>query len=173
MPRRETAASGAAKLPAKSMPKTLASASLGVVVALGAYAVYAIADALVKGLGADLSAFEIGFFTTLFSVIPALFSKPATERWRDTFRLRRPALMLVIATTRMASSLLITYSFVAVPLAEAYCLVFLIPILTIILSVLVLHERVGIDRWALVITSFLGVLLVVRPGFSRNSNSGT
>lgn len=147
------------------MLKALTPASLGVLVALGAYAAYSIADALVKGLGADLNAFEIGLFTTAFSVIPALFSKPATERWRDTFKLRRPALMLLIATARTASALLITYSFVTIPLAEAYCLVFLIPIMTIILSVLILHERVGIDRWALVITSFLGVLLVVRPGF--------
>ncbi|MDB5540480.1 MAG: hypothetical protein JWQ89_2207 [Devosia sp.] len=147
------------------MLRALTPASLGVLCALVAYAVYSTADALIKGLGADLSVFEIGFFTTLFSIIPALFTKPKAERWRDTFKLSRPWLMLLIAVARTASAMLITYSFVTIPLAEAYCLVFLIPVLTIILSVLVLHERVSIDRWALVIISFLGVLLVVRPGF--------
>lgn len=147
------------------MLRALTPASLGVLCALAAYAVYSTADALVKGLGADLNVFEIGFFTTLFSIIPALFSKPKAERWRDTFKLRRPWLMVLIAVARTASAMLITYSFVTIPLAEAYCLVFLIPVLTVILSVVVLREEVSIDRWALVIVSFLGVLLVVRPGF--------
>ncbi|MDC9824444.1 DMT family transporter [Devosia sp. ZB163] len=141
--------------------------SLGVLTALTAYAVYSIADAMVKGLGGELSVFEIGFFTTLFSVIPALFSKPADERWRDTFKLRRPWLMGLIAVCRTASAMLITYSFVTIPLAEAYSLVFLIPVMTIVLSVVVLRERVGLERWALAIISFVGVLIVVRPGFKE------
>ncbi len=147
------------------MLRALAPTSLGVLSALAAYAVYSTADALVKGLGAELSVFEIGFFTTLFSIIPALFTKPKAERWRDTFKLSRPWLMALIAVARTASAMLITYSFVTIPLAEAYCLVFLIPVLTVILSVVILREEVSIDRWALVIISFLGVLLVVRPGF--------
>lgn len=147
------------------MLRSLTPASLGVLCALIAYGVYSTADAMIKGLGADLSVFEIGLFTTVFSIIPALFSKPKAERWRDTFKFRRPWLMVLIAVCRTASSMLITYSFVTIPLAEAYCLVFLIPVMTIILSVFILGERVALDRWALVIISFLGVLLVVRPGF--------
>jgi drug/metabolite transporter (DMT)-like permease len=119
----------------------------------------------VKGLGGSLSPFEIGFFTTVFSIIPALFSKPKDERWRDTFKLSRPWLMTVIAVCRTASAMLITYSFVTIPLAEAYSLVFLIPVMTIILSVLILREPVTLDRWALVVLSFIGVVIVVRPGF--------
>jgi drug/metabolite transporter (DMT)-like permease len=147
------------------MLRTLSPATLGVLAALLAYALYSTADAMIKGLGADLSVFEIGFFTTVFSIIPALFSTPKDERWRDTLRLRRPWLMVLIALCRTASSMLITYSFVTIPLAEAYCLVFLIPVFTMILSVFVLGEKVSPDRWALAIISFLGVLLVVRPGF--------
>jgi len=147
------------------MFKALTPTSLGVVCALLAYFSYSTADALVKGLGAELSVFEIGLFTTLFSIIPALFTKPRAERWRDTFKLSRPWLMGLIAVARTASALLITYSFVTIPLAEAYCLVFLIPVLTVILSVVILREEVSLDRWALVIISFLGVLLMVRPGF--------
>src|SRR6185437_832638 len=53
----------------------------------------------------------------------------------------------------------------AIPLAEAYCIVFLIPVFITILSVVALKEDVGLERWALVLASFAGVLLVVRPGF--------
>lgn len=147
--------------------RSLSPGALGVVLALLAYAVYSTADAMVKGLGDSLGPFEIGFFTTIFSIIPALFSKPRDERWRDTFKLTRPWLMTLIAVCRTASAMLITYSFVTIPLAEAYSLVFLIPVMTIILSVVVLREQVSLDRWALVILSFIGVVIVVRPGFKE------
>jgi len=128
-------------------------------------AAFSTGDALVKSLGSSLSIFEIGLFTTIFSFIPAAFSKPREERWRDTFKLNRPMLMLVVAVCRTLSGVLITYSFVTIPLAEAYCLVFLIPVLATILSVVVLKEEVSLTRWVLVVVSFLGVMLVVRPGF--------
>lgn len=147
------------------MFRTFSPITLGVICALACYAAYATADALIKGLGPSLTVFEIGLFTTLFSILPALFSKPRDERWRDTFKLNRPALTILIAVCRTACAVLITYSFVTIPLAEAYCIVFLIPVLTTILSVIVLKEHVTIDRWALILTSFAGVLLVVRPGF--------
>ena len=39
----------------------------GIILALGAYAVYAWGDGIVKGKGGHLSIFEIGFFNTLFA----------------------------------------------------------------------------------------------------------
>ncbi|HHY48982.1 MAG TPA: DMT family transporter [Alphaproteobacteria bacterium] len=146
------------------MPR-LSANMLGVLLALACYAVYSWADAMVKGLGQALNIFEIGFFVTLFSFLPGLFAKPAGERWRQTFRLRRPWLTNLMALCRVGSATLVTYSFVTIPLAEAYCLVFLIPVFITILGVLVLREQVTPERWALVIVSFVGVLLVVRPGF--------
>ena len=85
--------------------RSLSPATLGVVLALLAYAAYSTGDAMVKGLGGSLGPFEIGFFTTVFSIIPALFSKPKDERWRDTFKLSRPWLMTVIAVCRTASAM--------------------------------------------------------------------
>ncbi len=147
------------------MFRTLSPTSLGVLCVLAGMAAFSTGDALVKALGDSLTIFEIGFFTTIFSFLPAAFSKPREERWRDTFKLNRPALMILVAVCRTMSAILITYSFVTIPLAEAYCIVFLIPVLATILSVVVLKEQVSLDRWVLVVVSFLGVLLVVRPGF--------
>lgn len=138
---------------------------LGVLLAIAAYATYAFADAIIKGLGQTVGMFEIGLCVTLFSVLPALFTKPRDEAWRDTFRFRNPMRMQIVAVFRVLASLLITYSFITIPLAEAYCIVFLIPVFITILSVVVLKEDVGIERWVLVLVSFAGVLLVVRPGF--------
>jgi drug/metabolite transporter (DMT)-like permease len=139
--------------------------TLGVVMALMAYAVYSWADAVIKGLGSSLGIFEIGFFSTIFSLLPGLFAKPRDERWGEVFKFRHPWLIQVISVLRVGAAVFVTYSFVTIPLAEVYCIVFLIPVFITLLSVLVLHEKVSIERWVLVIVSFLGVLLVVRPGF--------
>jgi drug/metabolite transporter (DMT)-like permease len=138
---------------------------LGVLLAIVSYAVYSWGDAIIKSLGETVGMYEIGLFCTAFSLLPALFAKPKDEAWRDTFKFRHPWWMQLIAALRVTSGVAITYSFITIPLAEAYCLVFLIPVFITILSVVVLKEDVGIERWALVLVSFAGVLLVVRPGF--------
>jgi drug/metabolite transporter (DMT)-like permease len=137
----------------------------GVLLAIASYAVYAWADAIIKGLGHSIGIFEIGVAYTAVSLVPMLLAKPAHERLRDTFRFRHRGLMPAILLLRVTSSVSVTYTFTAIPLAEAYCIVFLIPVFITILSVVVLKEDVGIERWLLVLASFAGVLLVVRPGF--------
>jgi drug/metabolite transporter (DMT)-like permease len=82
-------------------------------------------------------------------------------------RSSRPLITTLIAVCRTASVMFITYSFVTIPLAEAYSLVFLVPVMTIMLSVVVLREKVGLDRWVLAAISFIGVVIVVRPGFKE------
>jgi drug/metabolite transporter (DMT)-like permease len=143
----------------------LTQTSLGVLLGLCAYAAYSTGDAMVKGLGGTLGVFEIGFFTTIFSILPAVFTKPKAERWRDTFKLSHPFLVHLIAVCRTISAILAVFAFVTIPLAEAYCIIFLIPVFITILSVVVLKEEVSAGRWGLALLSFVGVLIVVRPGF--------
>jgi drug/metabolite transporter (DMT)-like permease len=138
---------------------------LGVVFALFSYSLYSCGDALVKSFSAELGVFEIGFFTNLFALVPAVFAKRPGEHWRHAFRLGNPKLLHVRGVTAFISSVAITYSFTTIPLAEAYSIAFLAPLFITVLSVVVLKERVTLDRWLLVGLSFVGVLIVVRPGF--------
>ena len=52
------------------------------------------------------------------------------------------------------------------PLAEATTLGFTTPIFAVILSALLLHERVGPVRWLAVALGFAGVLIITQPGHS-------
>jgi drug/metabolite transporter (DMT)-like permease len=54
-------------------------------------------------------------------------------------------------------------------MAEAFCLLFLLPSFVTILSVIFLKEDVRWQRWAAVIVGFAGVLVVLRPGFRELS----
>ncbi|HEV7345168.1 MAG TPA: DMT family transporter [Devosia sp.] len=138
---------------------------IGVIYALVAYSVYSCGDAIIKGFGQSLSVFEIGFFVGLFGLIPAAFAKPRHERWRDSFKLTHPGLVHLRAFTGLSSAVLVTVSFTTIPFAETYSLVFMMPLFITVMSVLVLKERVDGTRWTMLALGFIGVMLVVRPGF--------
>jgi drug/metabolite transporter (DMT)-like permease len=138
---------------------------VGVLYAIVAYSVYSCGDAVIKGFGQSLSIFEIGFFVALFSLMPALFAKPKGERWRDSFDLKHPILVHLRSFSGVTSSALVTFAFVTIPFAEAYSLVFMMPLFITVMSVVLLKERVDVMRWAMLGLGFFGVMLVVRPGF--------
>ena len=137
----------------------------GVLFALSAYALYSCCDAIIKALGSGLSVYELAFFTTLFSLIPVIFTTPKGESWANLFKLRHPWLLNMRGISGMMGNLCIIYAFVTIPLAEDYSLAFLAPIFIVFISVWLLAEKVSMPRWLLLAASFAGVLIVVRPGF--------
>lgn len=136
---------------------------VGVLLAFLAYASFSVADALIKTTGTAVSVFEIAFFTTSFSIIPAMLTKRG-ERWRDIYKLRHPWLVHLRCATAITSTACVMYAFTHIPFADVYAIGFLTPIGVTLLGVLVLKEHVAIHRWLLLLISFLGVLLVIRPG---------
>jgi len=137
----------------------------GVLFSLAAYLLYSCCDAIIKGFGTGLSPFEIAFWTALFSFIPAIFTKPKGEHWRQTFQMHHPWLVNLRSISGVVGNLSIIYAFTHIPLAEAYSIAFLAPIFVVALSVYFLSEKVSWHRWFFLAMTFAGVLLVVRPGF--------
>lgn len=136
---------------------------VGVILAFIAYAAFSIADALIKATGPALSVFEIAFFTTSFSIIPAMITK-RNERWRDIYRLHHPYLVHLRCATAITGTACVMFAFTHIPFADVYAIGFSTPIFVTLLSVLVLRELVTVNRWVLLFVSFLGVVLVIRPG---------
>jgi len=137
----------------------------GVLFAFFSYALYSCCDAIIKGLGAGLSVYEIAFFTTLFSLIPAILMTPKGENWFLFWKAKNPWLLHLRAVSGTIGNICIIYAFTTIDLAEAYSIAVLAPIFIVIISVLVLGETVKLQRWLMLAASFGGVLLVVRPGF--------
>ncbi|WP_224702840.1 DMT family transporter [Devosia aquimaris] len=136
---------------------------VGVIFAFLAYASFSVGDALIKATGPALSVFEIGFFTITLSIIPAILTT-RNERWRDLYKLRHPVLVHIRCATAICGTACVMYAFTHIPFADVYAIGFLTPVIVTILGVLLLREHVAIHRWLLLIISFLGVLLVIRPG---------
>lgn len=136
---------------------------IGVIFAFLAYASFSVGDALIKATGPALSVFEIGFFTITLSIIPAILTT-RNERWRDLYKLRHPVLVHIRCATAIGGTACVMYAFTHIPFADVYAIGFLTPVIVTILGVLLLKEHVAIHRWLLLIISFLGVVLVIRPG---------
>jgi len=137
----------------------------GVLFAFSAYALYSCCDAIIKGLGHGLSVYEIAFFTTLFSLVPVFLTTPKNENWLQFWRLKNPWLVHMRGVSGVIGNACIIYAFVTIPLAEAYSIAFLAPIFIVLISVTILKETVSLQRWLILAASFIGVLVVVRPGF--------
>ncbi|MGN6704909.1 MAG: DMT family transporter [Rhodanobacter sp.] len=137
----------------------------GVLLGFMAFAAYAISDAFVKSLRGSLPAYEAVFFGAALGLTALPFIKGADDRWLAVVRAQRPGLWLVRALASAVGSIAAVVAFTALPMAEAFALIFLLPIFVTILSVLVLREHVGWRRWSAVVAGFVGVLVVLRPGF--------
>ncbi len=138
---------------------------VGVYFGLAAYSVYSFSDAFIKSIGSELSPFLISFWTAFFSTLPVIFTRPASEKLLETFKSKSPIKVHARAILGLTSSLCVIYAFTHIPFAETYALVFMTPIISTILSVLILKEHMTTGRWVGLVLGFLGVLLVVRPGF--------
>jgi len=138
---------------------------VGIWFALAAYASYAFGDAIIKGFGSSLSAFEIIFWTTLFSLIPVLATKPKSEKLREIFLTTRARALHLRGGLTLIASLCVVYAFTHIRLAETYAIVFLTPAFITVLAVLFLKEEMTVRRWLSLALGFSGVMLVVRPGF--------
>ncbi len=99
----------------------------------------------------------------------ALFTLPFA--WRvDQAQIFRPT-HLAHQTARAALLILGTCFFFwalkYLPIADTLSIYFIQPILVTALSPLILKEYVGPHRWACVALGFVGVLIIIRPGFQE------
>jgi S-adenosylmethionine uptake transporter len=137
----------------------------GVVLGFLTYALFSGADALVKSLGGELPVMEIVFLSQAAAFAVILVLRPRGELWRNMFRMHHPKRVLLRAVCGVIAAVFSTVAFTTIPLAEAYSLIFLAPVLVTIMSIPLLGERVGWRRVGAVVIGLCGVLLVVKPGF--------
>ncbi|MBO3760301.1 DMT family transporter [Ciceribacter sp. L1K22] len=141
----------------------------GIVVAFVAFAAYSISDACVKLIEGGISPYESGFFGAVFGIFALPFLMKRGDSWRDIFRTTNRPLWILRFFSAGAGIIGSVTAFTHLSMAEAFCLIFLLPSFVTIMSVVFLKESVGLKRWSAVLIGFLGVLVVLRPGFRELS----
>ncbi len=138
----------------------------GIVLLVVAELLFATMDTVAKHLGQQLPvpmvawgryAFHLGFMLVLF---------PGT-RLMPLLRVRRVGLTLLRGVLLLIATLSFFTAITYIPLADAVAIGFVAPLFVVALSIPILGERVGPRRWAAVVVGFIGVLVIVRPGFAE------
>jgi drug/metabolite transporter (DMT)-like permease len=141
----------------------------GILLAFAAFFAYSISDASVKLIDGRISPYESGFFGAVFGLVALPFLLKRNDRWYDVFTTTsRPLWVLRFFSSGIGTIGSVT-AFTHLSMAEAFCLIFLLPSFVTVMSVVLLKESVGIRRWGAVILGFVGVLVVLRPGFRELS----
>ena len=142
---------------------TLSDNARGALTALGAFALFATHDVIVKTLGAHYAPFQIVFFSVLMS-FPLAVLLLMSDTSPGTLRPVHPWWTAARTVASIVTGVCAFHAFAVLPLAQVYALLFATPLLITILSVPVLGERVSALRWAAVVAGLAGVLVVLRPG---------
>lgn len=115
-----------------------------------------------RELAADFSTFEIMMYRSVFGVIIVMVLAYGTGTWRE---INRDALGLHFTRNlfHFTGQNLWFYAVSVVPLAQLFALEFTSPLWVIVLSPLLLGERLTLTRAIAAMMGFIGILIVARP----------
>ena len=123
---------------------------------------FSVAHGLVRPISAEIHAFEIVFFRSVFG-----FLTVAPWFMRHGFaplKTQRLGLHILRVAIGVTSSLLYYWGLATAPLAKVTALSFLGSIFGVLFAGLFLGEVVSVRRWAAILIGFLGTLIILRPG---------
>jgi len=138
--------------------------SIGIALMIGAMVIVPFMDALAKLLSSRYPVLQLvwaRFFFHFLLVFPIALIKYGGR----VYRAPRPVLQVGRGLCLMGATLCFFAAIRTIPLADAIALIFFDAVLVVLLSALVLHERVPLGRAVASILGLLGVILIVQPGF--------
>ncbi len=146
-------------------PRPTNRTALGALFTVLAMLGFASMDAISKWLVAD---YAIGQMMWIRYAVFCVFAWLVVRRrggFVAALRTSRPMLQIVRALLAVVESATFVLAFRYLPLADTHAIAATSPLIVIALGAAFLGERVDGARWLAVLAGFVGVLLIVRPGF--------
>jgi drug/metabolite transporter (DMT)-like permease len=142
----------------------LSNNALGALLTMLAMLCFAVMDAISKSL---VTEYAVGQLMWVRYALLCLFAWFVVRRrgLRAVIRSRRPGLQIFRSLVAVIEGAMFVLAFRYLPLADTHAVAATSPLIVIALGVLFLGERAGLARWLAVAAGFVGVLLIVRPGF--------
>lgn len=128
------------------------------------FTLWTYSDACVRALK-DQPTMLIAFISSALAVIIMCIFAHKLGGFYDTFK--RPQLKLrIFRGALLAGSVIMAFSaFTHLDLATAYTIIFIAPFCAKTLSYILTKEHINQRSWAVTVLGFIGVLIVIRPGF--------
>ncbi|MGI9522716.1 MAG: DMT family transporter [Hyphomicrobiaceae bacterium] len=139
------------------------TASLAILLVLASTFCFATMDAISKLLASDYSIAQILWMRYIFFAVFAFTI--VRGHCRAAILCRKPWLQALRAMLLVAENGVFILAFQYLPLADVHAIAATAPLMVVVLSGFLLSEPVGNRRRLAVGVGFLGVLLIIRPGF--------
>jgi drug/metabolite transporter (DMT)-like permease len=140
-------------------PPPVLRAALWMTGAIASFSAMAVAG---REASFDLDTFEIMLYRSIVGVIIVFVVLTATRRWHEVSR-RHPGLQIMRNLAHFSGQNLWFYAVTVIPLAQVFALEFTSPLWVLVLSPLVLGERMTPIRTLAAVLGFTGILIVARP----------
>ena len=139
---------------------------VGISLAVLAGFLFVTSDSIVKLACEDMPVVMVvwGRFAAHLALMLILFPG---KRILPLFRVRNPKMVVGRGVLLMICTGLFFTAISHIGLAEANSIMFVAPFFVVALSIPILGEKVGIRRWSAVVVGFLGILIILRPGFQE------
>lgn len=140
------------------------SVTAGIFLMIAATQIVPVMDGLAKYLSPRYPAWQLTwsrFFFHLLVLLPVVLLR---FDWRELWP-QKPFLQIARGAFLMVATALFFAALRTVPLTDALALLFCYPLIVAVLSPFLLGERMAPSHWAAVVLGFLGVLVILRPGF--------
>ena len=121
---------------------------------------------IIKFLGDEYSIIQLTLFRNVAAIIPLLLLILFTNEFSTIFKnIGNKFLMLscLRGICFLSMNVFIFISVVNLEFATAMTLTFSSPFFIVILSIILLSEKIGIYRWSAVIIGFVGVVMIMKP----------
>lgn len=123
---------------------------------------FSIMHGLVRYISTEMHPFQIAFFRNVFGLV---FLLPLIVRSNFViFQSKSIGLHALRGVINIIAMLMFFTALSISPLAKVTALSFTAPIFMAVLSFFILAERFRLHRWMAIITGFLGMLIILRPG---------
>ena len=139
---------------------------LGVALMLGGIALYALSDALIKQLMGTYSVPQASFLRAFTRLIPLLIAVLMQGGFRKIFATAHPTRHFARLGVNLAYTYSFMYAFSVASLTTIYTLSYTSSLFMIVLSALILKEKVSREKWIAVGIGMIGVLIAIRPGIA-------
>lgn len=136
----------------------------GIALMCAANIFFASIDTIAKLLVQSMSSVQVTWARFAGAFIVAVLLSNVLVR-PDRIRSKRPFLQLTRSALLFVSNLVMVYALQFLQLDQTSSILFATPLIVAALSVPLLGERVGPRRWCAIAVGFVGVLIVIRPGF--------
>ena len=124
---------------------------------------FSIMHGLVRYISSEMHPFQIAFFRNVFGLV---FLLPLIVRSNFViFQSKAIGLHAVRGVINIIAMLMFFTALSISPLAKVTALSFTAPIFMAVLSFFFLAERFRLHRWLAIVTGFIGMLIILRPGF--------